>query len=651
MSTEIDDVLITAQHSPTHYTQAIHRVTVIKENTLIERGVTQLDQALELVPFIRIVNDGVLGSQIVMRGVGASNVAIMIDGVPVIGRLDGALDLSQISLKNVQRIEIIDGALSAILGNNAAGGVINIITKKSQLSRFELSGTHQVESIRSTNHQLNAGIKLGKFILSASGRFYSYSQYPSDSLRLTEVVKYENGLSITQTKYPWNPKDQYNYGAQLVYQHSDDQKIVAKFDRNTEDVTDYGTIRRPSFNPYANDVFFNTVRKDYTIIYNHKIKNKYYLELTAAYNEFNRVVAEKRYYLKTAKFDSLLQTIDTSQFAAYFSRATLSFPIHKNFELMVGGTYNNEYGKGDRIKIENPDLNSTVSTCELGLFSDLKYRPSNNLTLNTTIRLTTHNIYNNQVSLAFQGKYSPIKNWTIRAGYAQGYRSPSLKELYLEFIDVNHYILGNNALQPELSKDAQLTVNYNIKKDLDIGLNFYKTWIQNRITLTEYETLKYTYQNISSYSVFGIQPSLTWKLKGLESKTESSLGYWSSNISFEGTPVYGSVFDLSQTLRQNIKSLDLNLSVNYRYVGAQPMFRMINDNIQTDKIEAYHLLNISVQKSLFENKISLILGAKNLFNVQSALVSGSNGSGSHGSSGSSLISQGQSVFISLNWKI
>lgn len=152
-------------------------------------------------------------------------------------------------------------------------------------------------------------------------------------------------------------------------------------------------------------------------------------------------------------------------------------------------------------------------------------------------------------------------------------------------------------------------------------------------------------ENISSYSVHGIQPSLSWKIKGLESKTESSVGYWSSNISFEGTPVYGSVFDLSQTLRQNIKSLGLNLSVNYRYVGPQPIFRLINESIQTDKIEAYHLLNVSAQKSFFDNKISLTLGAKNLLNIQSALISGANTSGAHSSSGSLIISQGQSIFF------
>lgn len=650
-SNSLDEVLVTAQHSPTHYTRAIHRVTIIKEQNIKERGIYQLDQALELVPFIRVVTDGVLGNQIIMRGVSASNVAIMIDGVPIIGRLNGALDLSQISLKNVQRIEIIDGALSAILGNNAAGGVINIITKKSQIGRLELAGSHQFESIKAFNHQLNLGVKFGKFTVSASGRIFDYNQYSVDSLRVTQTIKYPNGNTVTETKYPWNPKEQYNIGGQIAYQPSDQQRIILKYEKNHEYISDYGYIRRPTFNPYANDMFFTTVRNDFAVVYENKIKDKYNLEFTTAYNDFNRLVEDKRFYLQSQQFDSLLQTRDTSHFYTYFARGTISLPLISKVSLMMGGNYQREFGRGERIKAVNPDKNTKVHTEEFGVFSDLKYAPISNLTLNGTARLTIHNIYKSQWSGAFQTKYSPTKQVDIRAGYAQGYRSPDLKELYLEFIDVNHYILGNNDLNPERSQEAQLTFIYKPQFNLQFNLNAYKTWIKDRITLTEYETLKYSYENISSYSVHGLQPGIVWNYKDLESKTETSLGYWSSNVSYEGPAVYGQVFDLNQTLRLHVKKPDIHISLNYRYVGSQPIFRQVKDTISIDQIEAYNLLNISLQKSFFNNKISLVLGAKNILDVRTVdIYSGANGT-SNLSYGSNRISQGRNYFITLNWRI
>ena len=52
---------------------------------------------------------------------------ILVDGVPVIGRLDGNIDLSQINLENVDHIEIVEGPMSVIYGSNALAGVVNFI--------------------------------------------------------------------------------------------------------------------------------------------------------------------------------------------------------------------------------------------------------------------------------------------------------------------------------------------------------------------------------------------------------------------------------------------------------------------------------------------------------------------------------------------
>ena len=55
------------------------------------------------------------------------NVKIMIDGVPVIGRQNGNLDLSQLNLLGIEHVEIIEGPLSVNYGNNALVGTINLI--------------------------------------------------------------------------------------------------------------------------------------------------------------------------------------------------------------------------------------------------------------------------------------------------------------------------------------------------------------------------------------------------------------------------------------------------------------------------------------------------------------------------------------------
>ena len=71
-----------------------------------------------------------MGSQIQMNGLGNDYVLILIDGKRIHGDVGGQNDLSLIDPQNIEKIEIVKGASSALYGSDAIAGVINIITKK-----------------------------------------------------------------------------------------------------------------------------------------------------------------------------------------------------------------------------------------------------------------------------------------------------------------------------------------------------------------------------------------------------------------------------------------------------------------------------------------------------------------------------------------
>ena len=52
------------------------------------------------------------------------------DGIPIIGRKGGQIDISQLNLSNIEKIEIVRGPSSVSYGTNSTGGVINLITKR-----------------------------------------------------------------------------------------------------------------------------------------------------------------------------------------------------------------------------------------------------------------------------------------------------------------------------------------------------------------------------------------------------------------------------------------------------------------------------------------------------------------------------------------
>ena len=78
------------------------------------------------------------GAGVTLQGLDEKHTLILIDGDRVLGQKDGITDLSRINLDQVERIEIVRGAASALYGADALGGVVNIITRKTG-KRFRAS--------------------------------------------------------------------------------------------------------------------------------------------------------------------------------------------------------------------------------------------------------------------------------------------------------------------------------------------------------------------------------------------------------------------------------------------------------------------------------------------------------------------------------
>lgn len=649
-SIDLDDYIVTAQYKPTHYKKALHDINIIDNKIINKIGAVTLDQALSLSPSIRLYQDPILGTSVRMRGVSSSNVAILIDGVPVIGRNNGSIDLSQIALQNIERIEIVEGPLSNIYGNNAAGGVVNMITKKSQLSQWSVLQNNQIESIGQRNHTAAVGYQKNNINLNVHARYFNYDQYTIDSLRLQQEEILDDGTTISNDKYPYNPKTQYSYGTYLRYNINEENYLIAKYDYNREEVADYGLIKRPQFNPYATDQFYQTDRKDLSLKYTGSFKDNYHVELISAFNAYDRIRDDKRYYLESMTFDSLLQSSDSISFNQYFTRASIYYNGWDDWTFGGGYNYAQESGKGDRL-LNTSELDSLVTSfTENAIYGEVKYEGFNNMQLSLSSRYLHHSTYDNAMTFSLQSKYDFNDKVTLRSSVAQGYRSPSLKELYLNFIDVNHNIVGNENLLPERSLDLQSTLSYLPTQNWELGLNGYYTRIDDRINLTEYETLKFNYDNIDSYKVFGFQPSLQYKKEGFTFNTSMSLGYFSTNINSDDAPQYGKLFDVNSTLTYDISSMGISTLINYRYIGDQPTYRLIDDDIVINNINGYHLLDMSLSKSFLHRMLQLKSGVRNILNIQSTQVIGQSG-GAHSSLGSNNVSIGRSWFLGVQFSL
>lgn len=126
----VDEVVVTGEA-----VEETATVTLVTATDIKEKGIKTVAEALRYIPGAQIQVGGKGEAYIRLRGFDQREIALLIDGVPVYSPYDGVMDLSSLPLDAVERIEVVKGPASMLYGSNAMGGVINIITKKSNGER------------------------------------------------------------------------------------------------------------------------------------------------------------------------------------------------------------------------------------------------------------------------------------------------------------------------------------------------------------------------------------------------------------------------------------------------------------------------------------------------------------------------------------
>jgi iron complex outermembrane receptor protein len=131
-TTDLDPVTITASLAPEKASRTGRNLFIIKGDKFYNLPVHSVDELLRYLPGIEVQARGPMGSQsdIVMRGGTFQQVLVILDGVrlndPNTGHFTSYIPIAP---SEIERIEVLKGASSAVYGSEAVGGVINIVTK------------------------------------------------------------------------------------------------------------------------------------------------------------------------------------------------------------------------------------------------------------------------------------------------------------------------------------------------------------------------------------------------------------------------------------------------------------------------------------------------------------------------------------------
>jgi len=430
-----EPVVVTATRSETSLEQIGASVTVIPEEVLRAQEYRTVEEALRTVPGLDVQRSGSPGklTTVRIRGAGPAQIQVLIDGVRVKSATSGDFDFADLTLDDIERIEVVRGPQSTLYGADAIGGVINIITKR---GRGPLSVYVDVEAGNYDTFRERAGLSGGSGPWSYSlgvSRLDFGGRFPNDEHRLTSV----NGrIAYTLP----------NRGElALVGRFSDGHRglpfktVFPDFDPNQEqnDQTVLGSLewRQPWTAWYDSTVRVSAVRS--TLVFRNPA------DPGESFGFRSDIETERREvdWLHHVK----LGTVDT---------------------VTVGLEYRNEEGTVKGSYARSTDTFALVAQNELRLFE--------RLFLTAGVRYDDNSAFGDQTTARAAISYLLRSSDTrLKASWAQGFRAPTFNELFFPAFPPCPSF-GNPALRPEESESWDAGVEqYLWARRIRIGATYF----------------------------------------------------------------------------------------------------------------------------------------------------------------------------------
>lgn len=645
----LTEVVVTGQYKPQSVKNSVYQVRIIPRDQIQKQSGSKLQDVLSNQLNIRFSQDPATGgSNINMLGLPGQNVKILIDGVPMVGRqgTTNEININQIELNSIERIEVVEGPMSVIYGADALAGVINIITRKPSNKKYSINAKVQEGSI-GKEYGIDRGIH-NQFV-GASGSYKNW--YASGGIGRNLFSGWKD--TAAGRKLLWLKNDQI-VGNGMVGYRSHNLNVYYRFDGLDEIITNPGNFSgdQPALDQeYITDRLMQQLQASYII--NPAIT----ANAVASYTHFTRQVYSTLYYPNgDVRVSTAPGTQSVSTFNGYTIRGNVVYNISSSLSLQPGIDVNVETGNGERIKSGDQRIN------DYAFFITSEIKPTHALNVRPGLRFIKNSVYDAPpVIPSLNLIYHISPQVDFRFAYAKGFRAPSLRELYFDFHDGSHDIKGNTNLKAESSNSFTGSLSWNIVQSESTRLSatvsgFYND-VDNMIGyIQSAEDIRVTtYGNIDKFKTRGI--SLTGEFKEGRLKLNAGISYTGRYNQYRAEDASLAVFkwspEANAVLGYNIPRIAMDINLYYKYTGKLPYFQLAGENgsqkVELFETEAYHWADITVNKKIF-NLLTINAGIRNLFNV-GYINTNNASSGIHSSGSVSPVGYGRSWFagLSFNW--
>ncbi|GAA0877812.1 TonB-dependent receptor [Algoriphagus jejuensis] len=646
---DLETVVVTGNFQPESAKNSVYQVRSIDQTVILNRAPQNIQQVLNTELGIRFNQDNATGgSNMELLGMSGQNIKILIDGVPMVGRqgTSNEINVNQIDINQIERIEIVEGPMSVVYGADALAGVINIITKTGSWEKLSLQAKIQEETVGSEYSPFSGE---GTHMRTVSGTY--------------GLGKWNFGAGFSQNNFggwqgeetgrekEWLPKDQNFFNLKAGYT-GQDFSLIYQTDYLNEDIYTAG----PETRLEMIDHNFITNRWMHRLNGQWDLSSKFSLNGQGAFTDYKRdtetwvinVRTGERYPSQAPGAQSRIE------YTGFSWRMMGMWKISPKLNLQPGLDINLEEGSGERIT-ENEGIQDYAA------FVSAEWRPIESIQIKPGLRKAYNSAYEAPDLLpSLNTKFGLGEKLDLRLAYAQGFRAPSIRELYFNFFDASHSITGNPDLKAETSHSVNGSLDWKseIRSGWKVGavLGAFYNDVDNKIAYGQDP------DDIQVTTLFNIE---NYKTAGFTLNHTQSYKNWNGNLGVSYIGRYNQLSEEAQEVEEMSWTPELNANLTYlvqpwkttfvlyyKLTGSLPGYQTITDSegnpsAQEVQIDGYQWMDLSLRKE-FKHGISVNAGVRNLFDVKQ--VSSTAGGETHGGGSSRPVGYGRSYFLGIQYQ-
>jgi len=681
----IEEVVITGQYIPQSINKSIYKVDVISAEQIKNMAVTNVAEVLNQNLNILITPNPSSGdSNASIMGLSGDYTKVLIDNIPVVSDqgMGNIFDLTKINVNNIERIEVVKGAMGVEYGNNAMAGVINIITKKDYKKKVNIHASLQEETVGKNYdwykkgngrhiQSLNLGYRISdNWTLTADlnhNDFQGYQGSKKGYKHFDETVNGERG-------YEWQPKDLLIANAALRYSKNN-TTLFYKANFLSEEINYYNPTTK--ILPFGGgEKTYTAGDRDYfTTRWVHQLNIVTKLGSRINYNgDFSYQIQERQLQNKLYDVPNRFVRSKDEKETFYKSEVLYSRGMFSNFldsdkvNFQIGYELDRTNGFANSSTFENNigdnDRNISRSVFNYANFLSVEWNPLKWLSFRPGARLALSDKFDQQYNYSLTTRFLTSSNSNIRTIFGTANRFPKYEELYTWVVDNNHDIRGNENLKPETGYSAGVFWDYATATSSNwkmiIGLSGMYMDVKDRIesVIISNIPLKYTYLNIDNYKSILLGASLTARKDNFSFNAGISTLGISQNLNTGNVTSkddFNYYMEVNAAANYTIPATNTLFALYYKYTGKRKIYSLETKNagdpgrFVLGDIGDFNMLNFTVSQPFFNNHFELAFGIKNIFDVTTIRNTAMGGEGHNAPAGTQNLFYGRSYFARVNY--